>query len=204
MDVDEIEASTKIPARSMLVSSPGDNDVSMIPLAEGDRALNSPANNEPIEDSPYKHLDFSIEEDSVSSLGSLGDLTKDDITIATTTLFNFLRQETENIKNMFEESERAEREALEGSAVGGGGANDNASIHTRQSAMSKESEEIRRATQEAETMAKQMAEATSWIGGTDGNEEEDGDEEEGDNNSSPGRLYSIHQTGDMLEFGIGT
>ena len=186
-----------------LVSSPGDNDVSMMPLAEGDQALDSPANNDAVEDSPYKHLDFSIEEDSVSSLGSLGDLTKDDITVATTTLFNFLRQETENIKKMFEESERAERAALEGSAAGGGGANDNASIHTRQSAMSKESEEIRRASQQAETMAKQMAQATSWIGGTDGDEEEDDDDDE-DIDSSPGRLYSIHQTGDMLEFGIGT
>ena len=108
----------------MLVSSPGDNDVSMMPLAEGNQGLDSPDNKEPVEDSPYKHLDFSIEEDSVSSLGSLGDLTKDDITVATTTLFNFLRQETENIKKMFEESERAEREALEGSSTaGGGGAN---------------------------------------------------------------------------------
>lgn len=46
-----------------------------------------------------------------------------------------------------------------------------------------------------------MAQATSWIGGTDG----DGsiDEEEYDIDSSPGRLYSIHQTGAMLEFGIG-
>ena len=190
----------KTPGRSLLISSPGDQDVSMMPLAD-DQALTSPsAIDDPIEESPYKHLDFSVNSDSVSSLGSLGDLTQDDITVATTTLFNFLRQETENIRKMFEESERAEREALEG--VGSG---DNASVHTRQSVMSKESEEIRTATQQAELMAKTMAQATSWIDGAgegmedDGQVDEFGDEED----SSPGRLYSIRQTGDMLDFGIG-
>ena len=192
-----INKDMQTPERSLLISSPGDHDVSMMPLAD-DQALASPsAIEDPVEESPYKHLDFSVNSDSVSSLGSLGDMTQDEITVATTTLFNFLRQETENIRKMFEESERAEREV-----VGGTGSGDNASVHTRQSAMSKESEEIRLATQQAELMAKTMAQATSWIDGAGDDIQDDGQGEEKD--SSPGRLYSIHQTGDMLDFGIGT
>ena len=194
-----VGSDSKTPRRSLLIESPGDHDVSMMPLAD-DQALTSPsAIDDPIEESPYKHLDFSVNSDSVSSLGSLGDLTQDDITVATTTLFNFLRQETENIRKMFEESERAERNAL------GVGSGDNASVHTRQSVMSKESEEIRRATQQAELMAKSMAQATSWIDGAgeDTQDARQGNELVEDEDSCSGRLYSIHQTGDMLDFGIG-
>ena len=51
-----------------------------------------------------------------------------------------------------------------------------------------------------------MAQATSWIDGAGDGMQDDGqgDKMDEEKDSSPGRLYSIHQTGDMLDFGIGT
>ena len=50
-----------------------------------------------------------------------------------------------------------------------------------------------------------MREAAQWIDGDSDDDEDDAeeyDDNDGEEVMQPGRLYSIHQQGDMLEFGI--
>ena len=120
------------------------------------------------------HLD---DEDDVSSLGSLGGLTTDDMTVATNTLMNFLSTETRNIKAMFAEAERLENEGIDED--------------------SRESDELSRAARAAESMAEKMAEATKWIDNDGNGLGSDADENAGTAAIS-GRLYSIVQTGEVV------
>ena len=73
---------------------------------------------------------------------------------------------------MFEDSERAEREALEGNGIDSYSLS--GPVNTQHSAVSWESEEMAKAARQAEVLAQKMHEATQWI---DGGSEDVEDEE---------------------------